>query len=320
MPTPYSLDLRWRAVWLYTVHHQGTAEVAQQLCLSVRTVRRYVHSFLSCGDVKSKSYHHGPQRLLGEFEQIVLLRLITDNVGIYLHEVQAKLLSLFGVPVSTATVCRTLKYMGCTRQVVQHIAIQRNDELRAKFMAEISVYDPSMLIWIDESGCDRRNCVRKKAYSFRGITHQRHVLLVRGTRYSAIPIMSVEGIHDLYLFEGNVNGARFTEFVSKCLLPILQPFNWMNHHSVVVMDNASIHHVGDVRALIEDQAHARLLFLPPYSPDLNPIEEVFGQVKSIMKGNHSLFQGSCMPRVLLSMAFAMITKEDCYAHVKHCGY
>ena len=64
-----------------------------------------------------------------------------------------------------------------------------------------------------------------------------------------------------------------------------------------------IHHVQGVIDLIEIQAGAKLIFLPPYSPDLNPIEEVFSQVKSIMKQNDSLFQVSSSPRVLLSMVF-----------------
>ena len=56
--------------------------------------------------------------------------------------------------------------MGCTRQVIQHVALQCSDECRAKFMAEIFMYDPSMFVWIDESGFD---CVRKRAYSIRGM-------------------------------------------------------------------------------------------------------------------------------------------------------
>ena len=177
-----------------------------------------------------------------------------------------------------------------------------------------------MLVWVDESGCDRRNSIRKRGYGIRGITPQDHRLLVRGTRFSAIPVMSMEGIHDLNLFEGSVNGDRFGTFVTNCLLPFLQPFNWINPHSVVIMDNASIHHVEAITDLIENQANAQLHFLPPYSPILNPIEEVFGQVKSILKENDSLFQACSAPRVLLSMAFASISKEDGATHASHCGY
>ena len=251
--------------------------------------------FQQTGEVEPRAHSHGPPKLLA---------LITDYPGIYLHEIQSKLLARFGVAVTVATIiCRALKFMGCTRQDIQHIAVQRSDELRAKFMADVSVYDPSMLIWIAESGCDRRNCVRKWGYSVRGLPPRDHRLLVRGTRYSTIPVMTVEGIDDVYLMEGNVNGERFEEFIQNCLAPFLQPFNWINPCSVVILDSAAIHHVNGVKDLIENQLGAQLLFLPPYSPDLNPVEEVFSKVKTIMKQNDSLFQVCSAPRVLLTMAF-----------------
>ena len=109
-----------------------------------------------------------------------------------------------------------------------------------------------------------------------------HRLLVRGVRYSAIPVMSSTGIHDIYLAEGSVNGERFEYFVKTCLLPVLSPYNGVNHHSIVIMDNASIHHVAPVVRLIEN-SEAKLVFLPPYSPDLNPLEPVFGKVKQLLK-------------------------------------
>ena len=68
------------------------------------------------------------------------------------------------------------------------------------------------------------------------------------------------------------------EFVRDVLLPHLMPFNGINPRSVVIMDNASIHHVEEVINLIEIQAGARVLFLPPYSPDLNPVEGIFSQI------------------------------------------
>jgi hypothetical protein len=92
-----------------------------------------------------------------------------------------------------------MRYMGCTRQAIHHVALQQSDAVRAKFMEEISVYDPSMLVWLDESGCDRRHTIIKYGYSLRGMPMSDHRILVRGTRYSVIPIMSFEGIHDVYI-------------------------------------------------------------------------------------------------------------------------
>jgi len=60
---------------------------------------------------------------------------------------------------------------------MHHIALQRSDTLRAQFMATISIYDSSMFVWLDESGHDRRNTIRKQAYSFRGMPLADHRIL-----------------------------------------------------------------------------------------------------------------------------------------------
>ena len=108
--------------------------------------------FHQTGDVLPAEHRNGPQPLLGQFEQIVLVRVLSENPSIYLYEVRQKLENMFGVSVSISTVCKTMKLLGFTRKKIHHIALQRSDLLRAEFMATISVYDPIMLIWLDESG------------------------------------------------------------------------------------------------------------------------------------------------------------------------
>ena len=122
-------------------------------------------------------------------------------------------------------------------------------------------------------------------------------------------MISREGIHDVYITEGNVDGEGFSEFVRSYLLPILMPFNNINLRSVVIMDNASIHHVQEVSNLIETQAGARIHYLLPYSPDLNPAEGVFGQIKYIMKQNHKLFQVCSAPRAMIAFILEWLTKK-----------
>ena len=178
--------------------------------------------------------------------------------------------------------------MCCSRQVMRRVAVQCSEALRAHFMADLSTYDPRVFVWLDETGCDRRNTLRKYGYSLRGILICDRRLLVRGKRYSAIPVVSMDGIHDEYITEGTVNGKKFADFVKSCLLPVLKPFNYCNSHSVVIMDNASILHVQEVVDLIETRARAKVCFLPPYSPDLMSAEGVFSQEKSLLKQNHKL--------------------------------
>lgn len=175
---------------------------------------RYMELFKQTGDVVPRSRHDGPHPILGEYEQLVLLRLILQRPGIYLAEIQECLYSEFGITCSPPTICRTLKFMGCSRQKIQRVALQQSDACRARFMAEISVYDPSMLVWIDETGYDQRNNMRRCGYSVQGIPPCDHRLLIRGIRYSAIPVMSMQGIHDVQIIEGSVNGDKFENFVS----------------------------------------------------------------------------------------------------------
>ena len=82
--------------------------------------------------------------------------------------------------------------------------------------------------------------------------------------------------------QGTVNGDIFYNFVQSNILPHLMPFNGTNPHSVLVLDNAAIHHIDGIKTMIEEVG-ALVLFLPPYSPDYNPIEEAFGKVKSLTK-------------------------------------
>lgn len=284
-------------MFLRVANNMSVSRISRLLCVSESSIRRNLNMFWHTGDVKPVEFVRGPPSVLGDVECMAILKMI-----LHLHELSANLLNMFGSTVSSSTICRTLHdKMGCSHQILQCIALQQSDNARAQLMAEISVYDPSMLIWINESGCDRRDSRRKHGYSFKGITPKDHRLLSRG--YSAIPLLSVEGILDVSITEGTTDGAKFEYFLRKCLLPILQPFNWVNPLSVIIMDNASIHHVEGVRDLIENQAKARLIFLPPYSPDLNPLEEVFSQIKTIMKENFQLFETCSATKALLAMAF-----------------
>ena len=156
------------------------------------------------------------------------------------------------------------------------IALQQTETKRIQFMSEISIYDPDMLIWIDETGSTRRNSIRSYGYSLRGTTPCTHILRVSGEQLSAIPVMATRGIEDVFACKGSVDGEVFQQFLCQCVLPIILPFDGNNPWSVVVMDNASIHHLERVYDIITGIG-ARLVFLPPYSPDLMPLEEVFSK-------------------------------------------
>lgn len=136
---------------------------------------------------------------------------------------------------------------------------------------------------------------------------------------SAIAVMGATDIQCVSTFRGSVDGAKFVQFLRDDLVPILEPFNGINHNSVVVMDNAAIHHIPEVRDIIEDTG-ALLIYLPPYSPDYNPLEELFSKVKYQIRQNDIVFQATGDPEALILESFYHVTSEDCNGYFRNAEY
>ena len=104
-------------------------------------------------------------------------------------------------------------------------------------------------------------------------------------------------------------------------MPQLLPFNGVNPRSIVFLDNASIHHVSHAVSLIQSVG-ALVHFLPPYSPDLNPIEELFSKVKAVLKESDHAIQwiGEDCATDIVQAAFSSVTPDDCVGWFQHAGY
>jgi len=135
--------------------------------------------------------------------------------------------------------------------------------------------DPRKLVFIDETGAST-NLARKGGRCRRGRRlrvgiphgHYKTVTLVAGLRLSGLVAQKA--------FDQPMNGATFEEWVEKCLVPTL------SKGDIVVMDNLSSHKGPRVEQLIE-AAGAELRYLPPYSPDMNPIEKAYSKLKSFLR-------------------------------------
>ena len=150
--------------------------------------------------------------------------------------------------ISLSTLCTFLHKSGFTHKKLQTVTLQQDRMVREQFSSKVSVYNTEMFVFIDETGSDARNKLRKRGYSVRGKLARYQTFLVRGERISAIACMSSAGLLDVKTFQGTANGETFYNFVQTHLLPHLMPYNGINPHSVVVLDNCSIHHVVEVIA------------------------------------------------------------------------
>ena len=113
------------------------------------------------------------------------------------------------------------------------------------------------------------------------------------------------------LIDGPVNGDVFTAWVEQMLIPGLRP------GEIVVMDNLSAHRMASVAAMIR-AAGVEVRYLPPYSPDMNPIEPMWSQVKSTLRKLAArTFDGLCEA---MGKALDMVTPAHCNAYFNECGY
>ena len=103
----------------------------------------------------------------------------------------------------------------------------------------------------------------------------------------------------------------------KELIPVPKPFNGVNEHSIAVLDNVAIHHVDNVVGAIESPG-ALVQFLPPYRPDMNPIENAFSYVKSLPKNCEDTWK-DLDTETKVTAALCFISK-DCQAWISHCSY
>ena len=133
--------------------------------------------------------------------------------------------------------------------------------------------------------------------------------------------MCVDGIVDVHITTESVNGDIFCDFIQRYLQPQLLPFDGTNPKSVVILDNAAIHHAHPAIELIEETG-ALAVFLPPYSPDYMPIEECFSKVKSFLRSCDPVIQIQNESEIedLILSAFASVSADDCYGWMKDCGY
>ena len=99
---------------------------------------------------------------------------------------------------------------------------------------------------------------------------------------------------------------------------IYNAFQWYKPHSVVILGNCTVHHIPEVVASIEDVG-ALVYFLPPYSPDFNPIEETFSKVKTVLKTTEIEMCGVSDIETLLLASFASVTCDDCNGWFSNSG-
>lgn len=181
---------------------------------------------------------------------------------------------------------------------------------RADFIATMKDVDPERLIFIDESGCNRSMALLYgRAVGGARVYDQKPAHW--GQNLSVIGAIRADRVLCHQTVPGSINGPRFVTFVRDRLCPRIYPGD------IVVLDNLRPHHAPAVRQLIEAQG-AQLVFLPPYSPDLNPIEPCWSFVKhQLRKLGHRTVDKL---KAGIRNAFLRVRSTHLANWFTHCGY
>jgi transposase len=170
--------------------------------------------------------------------------------------------------------------------------------------------DPTKLVFIDETWA-KTNMSRLRGRSLVG---ERLVAKVPHGHWKTTTLIAAlgrQGMRCSMTIDGAVNRDAFEAFVEQILLPTL------NAGDIVVMDNLSSHKGTQVKQLIES-AGATMLYLPPYSPDLNPIEPAFSKLKQLMRSAAHRTMDALWTDV--QRMLDCITAKDADGYFRHCGY
>jgi transposase len=190
-------------------------------------------------------------------------------------------------------------------------ALERDEWLRAAWRVMVGAQlDPRLLVFVDETGTNT-SLHSLYAWSKRGQRVYCSAPRNRGRNTTLLASMSVEGMGPSLAVTGAVDATVFEAYLEQVLLPHLRS------GQIVVMDNLSAHKAERVKELIEERG-CEVLYLPPYSPDLNPIEQAFSKVKGFLRKAEARTREALVEA--MGKALDAVTVGDARGFFEHCGY
>jgi transposase len=190
-------------------------------------------------------------------------------------------------------------------------ASERDEWLRAAWRVTVAArLDPKLMVFVDEMGA---NTSLSTVYAYSPVGRRAYCSVPRnrGKNTTLLSSMSLSGMGPSLAVDGPTDRAVFEAYVERMLVPTLRA------GQVVVMDNLGAHKGARVRELIEG-CGCEVLYLPAYSPDLNPIEEAFSKVKGILRKAAARTREALIEA--MGRALCAVSAQDARGFFEHCAY
>jgi transposase len=305
---PLSNDLRRRILEAVDNHECSRRKLAARFSVNVSTITRLLQLRRQTGSSEPRPHGGGVAPTLDQGALERLRKLVEPTPDATLEALRQEM----GVSGSVMIICRALQTLGLPlKKKSPHAAERDTPEVRRKrreFRREVEPIEPGRLVFVDETGV---TTAMTPAYG----------RAPRGARVEAsapasweavtvIAAMGLDGVRAPLALPGSVNAATFEAYVEQVLVPALRPGD------VVVFDNLSSHLGPAVFEAIE-RAGARVLPLPPYSPDYTPIEEMFSKFKGFLRRVGARAKEHLYDAI--AEGLREVTDEDILGWFRHAG-
>jgi len=286
----YSQDLRQRILDAIERKEGSLRQIARRFVVSLSFIVRLLQLHRRTGSIDPKPPGGGHPAALGPDDLERLRELIRQQPDATLKELRQRL----GASCSLTTIWRALEKLRLPRKKMLFRAAEQDSpdvqEKRRDFRAELAGVDPRRLAFVDETSANTsmtrtygRGPVGERVYAS-APGHWDTITLTCGLRLS--------GVTAAMAFEGAIDTGTFESYVEQVLVPELRPGD------VVIWDNPKPHQSEEAIEDVE-RAGARVGPLPPWSPDLTPIEELFSKVKEVLR--------SAGPQIKAAIYKALVT-------------
>lgn len=188
--------------------------------------------------------------------------------------------------------------------------MERDEQARREWQEQALGLDARKLVFVDEFG-SHIGMSRLYARAPTGRRAYASLPRNRGPNTTLIASLRLDGLGEVMEVEGAVDGAVFEVYIEQVLGPTLEA------GEVVVMDNLAVHKRERIKSLVEERG-ARVLFLPTYSPDLNPLEEAISKLKGLLRSAGARSKQAL--RAEITKVLDAITPQDALAYFARSGY
>lgn len=311
MGKPLDVDLRRRAV-AAVEDGLSTGQAARRFSVSKAAVGAWVRLKRATGDVLPKPQGKGLGSVLDPHEAFILA-LIEADKDITLVETADRLAADRGFRVVPSTIWYWLDRRAITFKKTAHASEQQRPDVRRRREAWFDAQpdlDPERLVFIDETGASTK-MARLRGRAPKGERCRAPVPHGHWKTTTFTGALRLSGMTAPMVLDGPMNGAAFLAYAEQVLVPTLRAGD------IVILDNLPAHKPAGVREAIE-AAGAELRFLPPYSPDFNPIENAFSKLKSFLRKTAARTVDDLWN--VIGKAIPTFTPSECQNYFAACGY